>query len=107
MFREEASMAVRLMTPENAVAKGGLLGLSLTPVQINAALCAEQNFTVAGLKTSDRVIVADYNTGNATGLVGARVSAANTLTLRFVNPTAGNLTPGAGTYYFEIIRNGS
>jgi hypothetical protein len=74
-----------------------VISQTLTPASVGAATSAEQTFTVAGLVTTDIVIV-EGNTGNATGIVGARVSAANTLAIKFVNPTAGALTPGAGTY---------
>lgn len=83
---------------------GSFLALSLTPAQVNAQTAAEQNFTVAGLVTTDLVIPMSNNTGNNTALVTARVSAADTLTCKFTNPTAGNLTPGAGTYNFLVIR---
>jgi len=101
---EQVSIGQRLGQPVATPAQGGLLGLTLTPVSVATATVAEQNFTVAGLLTTDRIAILDYNTGNATGLVGARCSAANTLTLRFVNPTGAGVVPGAGVYNFEVIR---
>ena len=44
-------------------------------------------------------------TGNATGIGGFRVSAANTLAIQYINPTAGALTPGAGTYNILAFRS--
>ena len=41
---------------------------------------------------------------NATGIAGVRVSAADTLAVRFVNPTAGALTPTAGTWAIIALR---
>lgn len=78
---------------------------SLTPASVNLSVAAEQNFTVTGLTTADKVIVNPFPTGNATALCSARVSAANTLTLGYVNPTAGNLTPAAGVYNIIAIRS--
>lgn len=78
---------------------------SLTPVAVATIVAAEQNFTVTGLTTADKVIVNPFPTGNATALCSARVSAANTLTLSYVNPTAGSLTPAAGAYTIIAIRS--
>ena len=71
---------------------------SLTPASVAAQSVAEQTFTVSGLRTTDRVSVNPPATPNNIGICGARVSATDTLALRFVNPTAGALTPTAGTY---------
>lgn len=71
---------------------------TITPAQVAAATVAEQTFTVAGLKTTDTVVVNQAAISNAVGIAGARVSAANTLAVRFVNPTAGALTPTAGAW---------
>jgi hypothetical protein len=68
---------------------------SLTPASVATIVVAEQTFTVTGLTTADKVIV------NA----GARVSAADTLAIRFVNPTAGSLTPTAGVYTVLAFRS--
>jgi hypothetical protein len=77
---------------------------SITPASVGAATVAEQTFTVTGLTTADKVIVNPPAIGNATGVAGARVSAADTLAIRFVNPTAGALTPSAGTYTVFAFR---
>jgi hypothetical protein len=78
---------------------------SITPASVAAATVAEQTFTVAGLTTADKVVVNPPAITNATGIAGARVSAADTLAIRFVNPTAGALTPDAGTYTIIAIRS--
>lgn len=78
---------------------------SLTPVSVAAATAAEQTFTVTGLTTADKVIVNPNATGAGVALASARVSAANTLALTYVNPTAGALTPAAGTYTIVAIRS--
>ncbi|MBT9146258.1 MAG: hypothetical protein DDT42_02140 [candidate division WS2 bacterium] len=86
--------------------KGGqraeVITQTLTPVSLGAASCVEQTFTVAGLLTTDVVSVYWPGSATAVGLVGARVSAANTLALTFVNPTAGALTPTAGSYRIQV-----
>jgi hypothetical protein len=78
---------------------------SLTPASVAAATVAEQTFTVAGLTTADKVVVNPPSISNATGIAGARVSAADTLAVRFVNPTAGALTPTSGTYTVLAFRS--
>jgi hypothetical protein len=71
---------------------------SLTPASVATIVVAEQTFTVTGLTTADKVVVNPPAIANATGIAGARVSAADTLAIRFVNPTAGSLTPTAGAF---------
>lgn len=78
---------------------------ALTPTSVGAATVAEQTFTVTGLTTADKVIVNNPSISNAVGIAGARVSAADTLALRFVNPTAGSLTPTAGTFTIIAVRS--
>ena len=71
---------------------------TLTPAEVATIVAAEQTFTVAGLEVGDCVIVNGPANSTATGLCGARVSAANTLALTYTNPTAGALTPTAGVF---------
>lgn len=78
---------------------------TITPASVGAATVAEQTFTVTGLTTADKVIVNPAAISNATGIVGFRVSAADTLAVRFVNPTAGALTPTAGTWTILAFRS--
>lgn len=78
---------------------------SLTPASVGAATVAEQTFSVPGLTTADKVVVNGPGIANATGIAGARASAADTLAVRFVNPTAGALTPTAGTYTVLAFRS--
>jgi hypothetical protein len=78
---------------------------SLTPASVATIVVAEQTFTVTGLTTADKVVVNPPSIANATGIAGARVSAADTLAIRFVNPTAGSLTPTAGVYTVLAFRS--
>jgi hypothetical protein len=78
---------------------------TITPSAVGAATVSTQTFTVTGLSTSDKVFVNNAAISNATGIVGVRVSAANTLEIKFVNPTAGSLTPTAGTWTIIAIRS--
>lgn len=76
-----------------------LLQAALTPAQVNTITAPEQTFTVNGLQVGDFVEVQKPTAQAGLGIVGARVTAANTLGIQFVNPTAGNITPTAGEVY--------
>lgn len=81
-----------------------IISASLTPVAIATITTAEQSFTVAGLKVGDHVDVNPPSVTAGAGLAGARVSAIDTLTLTYVNPSAGSKTPPAGTYIIKVSR---
>lgn len=88
-----------------AVTKIAVYTPSLTPSSVAAATTAEQTFTVNGLAVGDKVIVNGPAPTAGTGIVNARVSAANTLAITFANVTAEALTPAAGTYTVIAIRS--
>lgn len=75
---------------------------SLTIPNCNTVTCTDVDFTVTGL-TTDMTVMVNPTSAMPTnlGLAGARVKSANTLTLRFVNPTAGTITGAAVT--FKIV----
>lgn len=105
MSRSEDFTVTQLSMPlVDAVAKGSLVSLSLTPAAVGAATAAKQTFTVAGLKVGDQVAILSNPIANSVALAQAEVSAANTLRCMFVNPTAGSLTPTAGTYTFLVLK---
>lgn len=81
-----------------------LIKATLTPAEVATITTAEQTFTVAGLKTGDFVSVNSPSLVAGVALANARVSAANTLALTFVNPSAGNVTPAAGSYKIFVVR---
>jgi len=58
---------------------------TLNPSNVPAASTSEQTFTVNGLTTDDTVIVNKPSLTNGCGMIGARVSAANTLAISWVN----------------------
>jgi len=80
------------------------LEASLTPAEVATITTAEQTFTVAGLKATDMVYVNSPSHVAGVALANARVSAADTLALTFVNPTAAGVTPAAGTYTITVVR---
>lgn len=81
-----------------------VVSVSFTAAEVGAATSAEQTVTITGVLAGDQVSVSCPANTKAAVCTGARVSASNTVALRFVNPTAGALTPDAGTYLLRITR---
>lgn len=77
---------------------------SLTPAEVATIVTVEQDFTVTGLKVGDAVTVCPPGITAGASIVCARVKSANTLSIQFVNPTAGNVTPLAGTHRIVVYR---
>lgn len=76
-----------------------LYSQALTPVLITANTTAEQTFTVTGLTTTDVVNVNKPTAQAGLGIVGVRVSAANTLAITYSNNTGASITPTAAETY--------
>ena len=77
---------------------------SITPTEVATITTAEQTFTVNGVKVGDAVQVSPPGHEAGVTIGTARVSAANTVAITFVNPTAGGVTPTAGNYEFIVFR---
>jgi len=96
--------------PSSDIARGNilydtLLAVTLSPSQVSANTTAEQTFTVPGLQTTDMVSVQKPTAQAGLGIVGARVSAPNTLAITFVNVTESGITPTASqTYIVRVTR---
>lgn len=93
------------------ILNGNVFGLyyiqtTITPVAVAGATSpVVQTFTVNGLKASDNIIDVDPPTDVAgIGVIGGYATAANTLGIKFINPTAGSLTPSAGVYTLTVLR---
>ena len=76
----------------------------LTPASVAANTSAEQTFAVAGLTTSDNVIVNKPSLNAGIGIVNARVSADDTLAITYMNTTVGGIVPTSETYNITAIR---
>ena len=101
---ENLSVSQLVMTP-SAVARGAsLVSLSLTPASVATVTSPTQNVTIPCVVPGDVIVPAGDPITNAVALTSARVASANTVALRFVNPTAGALTPTAGVYTFLVIK---
>lgn len=77
---------------------------SLTPAAVAANTTAEQTFAVSGLKAGDIVLACLKPTAQAgLGIVGYRVSLADTLAITFSNNTAAPITPTAAQQYTVVV----
>ena len=76
----------------------GVVAISLDVASVAANTTAEQTFTIGGLKTTDFVSIVKPSHSTGMGIVNARVSAADTLAITFVNATAAPIDPAAETY---------
>jgi hypothetical protein len=78
----------------------GVASLTLSPAEVAANTSAEQTFTLPGLRAGDVIICVSKPTTQAgLGIVGGRVSAANTVAITFVNATGAPITPTASQVY--------
>lgn len=89
--------------------KVGIFTISITPSAVSSVTAPVQNFaaTGIGLQTTDAVLVAPTGAlGQTAGvaIANAWVSAADQLSIQFVNPTAGSLTPKSGNYQVTVFR---
>lgn len=64
---------------------------------------AEQNVTVPGLKVGDMVYVSKPTAQAGIGVCGVRVSAADTLSITFNNPTASGVTATASEVWLGTL----
>ena len=83
--------------------KQSVISVTLSPAQVAANTSAEQTFTVNGLQSGDFVSVNKPTTQAGLGIVGARVSAANTLAITFGNYTGSAITPTASQVYLVLV----
>lgn len=90
--------------PSSVVRAWGRISQSLTPVSVATVATVEQTFTVPGLQVGDQVTVTPPSITTGVAPVCARVSAANTLAVTFINSTAGALVPAAGVYQIGFVR---
>ena len=81
-----------------------LVAVSWTPSAVSTVTAPVQTVTVPGAKLGDAVIVTPPGQTAGVTIGSARVSAADTVSVQFVNPTAGSVTPNAGTHIFTILR---
>lgn len=88
--------------------KNAVIGASITPVSVAINTTAAQSFviTALGVLVGDQISCVSPPTSAPLGqfVVGASVTAADTVAITFANITAGALVPPAGVYMFEVNR---
>lgn len=94
------------MIPRGNINKLMVVSVALTPSAVSANTTAQQTFTVTGVKVGDVVVAVEKPSHQAgLGIVGFRVTAADTVGITFSNNTGAGITPTAGeTYDFVIAR---
>lgn len=86
-----------------------VLNARVVSVTFDPAGCAvnttnEQTVTVSGVKVGDLVFVNKPSSTTGVGVVGARVSAADTVAINFGNFTAATVNPASEAYVLMIVR---
>lgn len=111
MATRDTSAGFAKLPHEEGVFTAGELGVqfaqlssSLNVASVAANTTAEQTFTITGLDTGDLVFVNKPALSAGLGIANARVSAADTLAITFVNATAGAIDPAAETYKIFVFR---
>jgi len=79
---------------------------SITPAAVAAQTSASQTFSVAGLQTTDLVLVQGYNGTQTAGIVIAESDCltAGVLSVQFANVSTASATPASGAYAIQITR---
>lgn len=82
-----------------------VVDVSWTPSAVSTVTAPVQTVTVPGVKAGDFVTVTPPGQTAGVTIGSCRVSADNTVSVQFVNPTAGSVTPAAGTHKFLVVRH--
>lgn len=100
-----SSLPDTVQMPVGNIWKTGVFKITLSPASVANATSAEQTFatTGIGLLAGDYVGVNKATAQAGLGVVGARVSAADTLALTFGNFTAATITPTASEVYTVFV----
>jgi hypothetical protein len=101
-----ANLPDTVQMPTGNIWKVGIFGISLTPGAATAGTATAQSFaaTGIGLLTTDVVFVTPPSQITGVSLGQTFVSANDTLSIQFVNPTAGSVTAPAGIYKVTVLR---
>lgn len=93
------------MIPLGNIFKLRAIQIVFDPASVATITTAEQDITVPGVKVGDIVVAVNKPSLTAgLGICNARVKAANTISVQFVNPTAGAVDAASETYTIVIAR---
>ena len=82
----------------------GVITFVYDPASVAAATTAEQTVTVPGVLLGDYIEVTKPTLSAGVGIANARVSAANTVAITWVNATAAAVDPPSETYQAWVFR---
>ena len=81
------------------------LQLTLTPsTGITANTTGELTFSIMGLQVNDLITINKPTLQAGLGVANARVSAANTLAITYINATGSIITPTTEAYNIHVVR---
>lgn len=90
-------------TPFSNMSQMAMLSVLLSPASVAANTTVEQSFAVTGVQISDMAFVAKPSSQAGLAVSGARISAASTVSITFVNATASPIVPTAAEAYLMLI----
>lgn len=91
--------------PRGNILKMFAVAVTFDPANVLTVTTAEQDITVTGVKTGDIVLSVSKPTLTAgLGICNARVKSDDTISVQFVNPTAGGVNAGSESYTIVIAR---
>ena len=90
--------------PMSNIVKLFAVRLSIDIANTPTITTADTTVTVPGVLPGDLVFVNKPSTNTGLGIANARVSAANTIVITTINPTAGAINPAAEIYDLIIMR---
>lgn len=91
--------------PRGNILKMFAVAITYDPAAVATITTAEHDITVPGVQVGDIVIAVNKPTHNTGVTLGnARVKAADTVSVQWVNPTAGSVNPGSESYTIVIAR---
>lgn len=81
-----------------------MLSLTINPASVATITTAEQTFTMPGVKVGDMAFASKPSLTTGLGIANVRVSAADTIAITFVNPTAGAIDAASESWSIFVIR---
>ena len=81
-----------------------VVSLTVDPASVATITTVEQTFTLNGVKVGDMIFANKPSCTTGLGIAGVRATAANTVGVTFVNPTAGSVDAASETWNFLVVR---
>jgi hypothetical protein len=100
------SLPDTIQSPVGNIWKVGRFAITITPTAVGATSAPVQNYasTGIGLIVGDATLVTPPSATANVAACSSWVSAADQLSIQWVNPTGGGLTPPSGSYVVTVFR---